>query len=345
MVQSKSGSAASDRRTQARIDLNIPVDLTLPGGGEPVRALTRDLSWGGALLQITDPLPKGVDSLLLSLPWRRGKNIRALAKLLRESPLPEGGSLLALRFISLSPRSQSRLERLLQMLQPPDADSALFRELEVTVTDVEELRQILTQVLEGRYKVTVFDAYQVDQSIRLSITGTLDLPTIRLRARVRAVEQSEVKECDWATLYTLSLEFEHPGKTIRTFIDQVLKHLSDTESEMSTFSYLNGAPDWLRSVAAAMSRITDTRSGQPGARDSLCYLESEFPEAIDRLVAGWGDVAGFEIVFNDLVLGHHGLPDGWPREAWEELELLQSVHDLAYGVSEHRRRLLKGGRL
>ena len=199
MAQSDLGSMASERRTQARIDLKIPVDLTLPGCSEMVRALTRDLSWGGALLQLPDPLPKGVDSLVISLPWRQGKTIRALAKLLRETPLDEGGSLIALRFISLSPSSQSRLERLLQMLQPQDdargatVKQALFRELEVAVGDTDELRQILTQILEGHYKVTVFDAYQVGQSIRLSITGTLDLPTIRLRARVVGIEKSEVK--------------------------------------------------------------------------------------------------------------------------------------------------------
>jgi hypothetical protein len=353
MIQSEAGSMAMERRTQARIDLNIPVELTIPGQNAPVRAGTRDLSWGGALLHLTDPLPDDVKILVLNLPWRRGKSIRAQAQLLRVRPLDEGGYLAALRFISLSPRSQSRLERLLRMLHPSDSTTAadgknaLFRELEVTVSDTEELRQKLLQILEGRYTVTVFEAYQIGQSISLSITGTFDLPSIRLRARVSDVRQSEVKGFDWAELYTLSLEFEHPSSTIRTFVDLVLNRLSDTEDESTTFSYLEGAPDWLRSVATATARSSSNpdRAVASSTDEARSCLESEFPDAIARLVAGWGNVADFEMVFKSLVLSRNDLPDAWSREAWEELEMLQSVHDRAYGVSAHRRSLLKGGRL
>lgn len=342
-----------ERRTQTRIDLRIPVELTIPGHDGSVRAVTRDLSWGGALLHLADPLPNDVEILVLSLPWRRGKSIRAQARLLRERPVSEGGYLVALRFISLSPRSQSRLERLLRMLYPSDSTtgadgkSALFRELEVTVSDTEELRQKLLQILEGHYTVTVFEAYQVGQSISLSITGTFELPSIRLRARVSEVRKSEVKGFDWAELYTLSLEFEHPRSTIRAFVDQVLNRLADTEDASSAFSYLEGAPDWLRSVAAATARpsMSTHRTESSNEDETRSCLECEFPDAITRLVAGWGNVKDFDMVFKSLVLDRDDLPGGWSREAWEELEMLQSVHDRAYGVSEHRRSLLKGGRL
>lgn len=353
MTQWESGSMAMERRTQARIDLQIPVELTIPGQDVTMRAVTRDLSWGGALLHLTEPLPNDVEILVLSLPWRRGKSIRAQAQLLRARPHDAGGYLAALRFISLSPRSQSRLERLLRMLYPSDSRTgadgrnALFRELEVTVSDTEELRRKLLQILEGCYTVTVFEAYQVGQSISLAITGTFDLPSIRLRARVSGVRRSEVKGFDWAELYTLSLEFEHPRSTIRAFVDLVLDRLSDTEDESSTFSYLEGAPDWLRSVASATARSSTPSDRTPASSEEAARscLESEFPDAIARLVAGWGNVEDFEMVFKSLVLGRNDLPDGWSRGAWEELEMLQSVHDRAYGVSTHRRSLLKGGRL
>ena len=356
MTQSESlPKTAAERRTQARIDLRIPVELTLPGCVQSLAAHTLDLSWGGALLHITDPLPDGADSLILNLPWRTGKTIRALSHVLRQQPLATGGFQIALRFVSLSPRSQSRLERLLLMLQPHNSTSAdgqptLFRELEVTVNDAEELRQILLEILDGHYQVTVFDGYQVNQSIRLSITGILDLPTIRLRARVLRIEKSSLKGCDWTELYTLSLGFEHPGKTIRTFIDLVLQQLSDTESELSGYSnYLDGAPDWLKSVATATdaSHHDDTQTVTPPPTVEIrAYLEAEFPETIKHLVASWGDVAGFEAVFTNLVFGEgSGLPEGWPTAAWDELELLQRIHDRAYGISEHRRLLLNPERL
>lgn len=354
MVHSESISMATERRTQARIDLQISVELAIPGHDKPVRASTRDLSWGGALLYLSEPLPENVETLTLSLPWRTGKTIRALCQMLRERPLSEGGYLVALRFISLSPRGQSRLERLLKMLHPSDTTAgedgklALFRELEVTVSDTDELREKLLQILEGRYTVTVFETYQVGQSISLSIRGTFDLPSIRLRARVSDVRKSEVKGFDWAELYTLSLAFEHPSSTIRTFVDLVLNRLSNTEEENSTFSsYLEGAPDWLKSVATATARssTSHTRSELASEEETRSCLESEFPEAVERLVAGWGNVKDFEMVFKSLVLGRNDLPGGWSQEAWDELEMLQSVHDRAYGVSEQRSSPLKGGRL
>lgn len=337
--------SASERRTQARIDLRIPVEVMLPGREQPLVAHTLDLSWGGALLHVIDALPTDTESLVLHLPWRGGKTIRALSQVLRQQPLASGGFQVALRFISLSPRSQNRLERLLLMLQPQpsqsgDSPPTLFRELEVTVGDAEELRQILLEILNGYYQVTVFEGYQVNQSIRLSITGVSDLPTIRLRARVLSVEKSSVKGCDWAELYTLSLGFEHPGKTIRTFIDLVLKQLSDTASELSNYSsYLEGAPGWLKSVAtAADAPRTAETPPPPPVVEVRAYLESEFPETIKLLMAAWGHVADFEPVLNNLLFGEGcGLLDGWPAEAWDELKLLQHVHEQVYGTMAQQR--------
>ncbi|SDY15795.1 PilZ domain-containing protein [Allochromatium warmingii] len=333
--------SASERRTQARIDLRIPVEVMLPGREQPLVAHTLDLSWGGALLHVIDALPTDTESLVLHLPWRGGKTIRALSQVLRQQPLASGGFQVALRFISLSPRSQNRLERLLLMLQPQpsqpgDGQPTLFRELEVTVGDAEELRQILLEILNGYYQVTVFEGYQVNQSIRLSITGVSDLPTIRLRARVLSVEKSSVKGHDWAELYTLSLGFEHPGKTIRTFIDLVLKQLSDTASELSNYSsYLEGAPGWLKSVASATEMPPATPNPTVEIRS---YLESEFSETIKLLAAAWGHVTDFEPVLNNLLFGEGcGLPDGWPTEAWEELKLLQHVHEQVYGATAQQR--------
>ncbi|MGQ9658970.1 MAG: PilZ domain-containing protein [Thermochromatium sp.] len=347
MTQPESTSIAVERRTQARIELQIPVTLTIPGQETPVRAVTRDLSWGGALLHLTEPLPEDVKILVLSLPWRGGKSIRAQAQVLRIRPHDGGGYLVALRFVSLSPRSQSRLERLLKLLyaaESKDGTQPLFRELEVMVSNTDELRETLLQILEGRYTVTVFEAYQVGQSISLSITGTFDLPSIRLRARVSDVRKSEAKGFDWAELYTLSLEFEHPRSTISAFVDLVLNRLSDVGDENSSFSYLEGAPSWLMSVAAAMTHPGTSLDSTPASRQESArsHLESEYPDAITRLIAGWGHPEDFDRVFSSLVLDQNALPDGWSPEAWEELQLLQDIHDLAYGISSRRQSLFKG---
>ena len=339
-------SIAQERRTQVRIDVQIPVQVTFPGQDAPVTAINQDLSWGGALLLISQPLPKQAGPLKITFPWKRDELITAHAQLLRAKPLQGGDYLIAVRFVSLSPRSQSRLERLLKMLSAGsetielDDASGLVRELEVTVNDADELRYMLRQIAKGRHMVTVFDAYEANQSISLSIAGTRDLPGIRLRARVVEVQKSRSEGFDWADLYTLVLEFEHPPKAIKSFV----KLLIDQLPVRARGARGGDTPDWVRSAPVAKPTSADLmRSVRRGGE--LSALEMDFPDALTRLVAGWGDPEAFEVMFRDLVLGDQGQPGGWPTEAWAELELLQNIHDEAYGMSENRRSVLRGGRL
>ncbi|NEV61059.1 PilZ domain-containing protein [Thiorhodococcus minor] len=338
--------SVSDRRTQVRIDVQIPVRVKFPGHDEPITAINQDISWGGALLLISEPLPTHAGPLKLTLPWKRDEQITAHAQLLRARPLQGGQYLIAVRFISLSPRSQSRLERLLKMLSASDESievgdtSGLVRELEVTVSDADELRHMLRQIAKGRHTVTVFDAYEPNQSISLSITGTRDLPGIRLRARVVEVRESKATGFDWTNLHTLVLEFEHPKKAIRSFAKMLIDQLPEPGDRSGREGEL---PDWIRSVPLAKPSRADA-ARRAGASGIPSALERDFPEALTRLIAGWGDPEAFEIMFRDLVLGDQGQPGGWPTEAWVELELLQNVHDCAYGMSGNRKALLKGGR-
>lgn len=345
MSQLEPESFASDRRTQTRIQVQIPVEVTLPGLAEPVIALNQDLSWGGALLRISEPLPKIAGTIQVRLPWKRDERISADARLLRAIPQADGGYLIAVRFVSLSPRSQSRLERLLKMLRsgretPAVGAEGLVRELEVVVHDVDEMRKILKQIAQGHHTVTVFDAYERNQSISLAIVGTHDLPGIRLRARVLDVQSCEAKDCDWAELHTLFLELEHPKQAIRSFVRLLLDQLPKTDESSGSSG---DVPDWLRYAPMAKPTEAD-RVRRDAARGELCELEMRYPEALNRLIAGWGDVDAFEMMFRDLVIGDAGQPGGWPAAAWQELELAQGVHDLAYGMSPPRQSRLKGGR-
>ncbi|QIK38209.1 PilZ domain-containing protein [Caldichromatium japonicum] len=344
-----------ERRTQRRIELRIPVELILPDHKQ-IHAITRDLSWGGALVQLSEPIQVEVKTLMIILPWSKGKSIRAQAQILRREPLDQSDSLIALRFTSLSPRNQNRLERLLQMLlrhdtKAPQESVPLFRDLEVIVSDPEELRQIFMQLIEGRYTATVFESYEVGQSIRLSIVPNLELPDLHLRARVIGVEKVDLKGYNWTELYNLSLLLEHPKRAIRDFINLVLRQISESESGLSTFSTLSRAPDWLCSVAGAINRALDDNDTSSNLTSYLSeetaqqsYLESEFPEVIQRLIAAWGDVEGFDQIFSRLLLDNCNLPNGWPRHVWAELEFLQELHDLAFGLPERRRGPSKGGR-
>lgn len=347
MNQVYSDSALRDRRTQVRIRVEIPITLSLPGVDEPLRAINQNISWGGVLFVLSEPLRHEGGLLRITLPWKRGAHITAEARLLRARQLEDGRYLVAVRFVSLSPRSQSRLERLLQMLQtgettaPDQNPGGLVKALEVTVNDAEELRRTLLHVAKGRHRVTVFDAYDRDQSISFSIVSTKDLPGIRLRARVLEVHKSRVKGFDWAELHALLLEFEHPRKALRACVKLLLDQLP--KPPPSSGSQRSEEPDWLRTKSFP-APAGPGKHWVGGKRGLSSTLETEFPEALNYLTAGWGDVDAFEVLFQDLVLGEHGQPGGWPPDAWEELELLQSIHDQAYGLPESRKRLLKGGR-
>lgn len=352
MPQSSPALQEGQRRTQTRIRVQIPIKVIIPGIAEPVTALNEDISWGGALFVIANPLPEGTDLLRIVLPWKKDDQITAEARFLRSRTLENGRYLIAVRFVSLSPRSQSRLEKLLNMLgagaKANDGGSGgLVKELEITVHDTEELRDLLAQITEGRYTVTVFDAYEADQSIRLSITGTNDLPGIRLRTRVAAVEKSHAKGFEWADLYTLTLEFEHPRKSLKALAGLLLNQLSETKDE-SNFGY-SEIPSWVRTATPPIAQTrTLTRQAQApaGPKNPIrCELETVFPEALNHVTAGWGDPDAFYELFQSLIMGDYGPPGGWPTEAWKELEFLQSVHDRAYGLTKTRKNPLKDGRL
>jgi hypothetical protein len=203
---------------------------------------------------------------------------------------------------------------------------------------------MLLQISEGHYSVTVFDAYEMDQSIRLSIAGTKDLPGIRLRTRVIKVEKSHTKGFEWADLYTLTLEFEHPRKSLKALASLLLGQLSETQDD----SYLSFSeiPHWVRTAAPPLGKSSgDSQPCPVSGSTQRCVLETDFPEALNHLTAGWGDPNAFYELFQALVMGDQGQPGGWPGDAWEEIEFLQNVHDRAYGVSKSRQSPLKGGRL
>ena len=68
----------------------------------------------------------------------------------------------------------------------------------------------------------------------------------------------------------------------------------------------------------------------------VSVLEGRFPHVIKRLLVCWGDPESFDAVFFDLIVDKRGDRTGWPLDAWGELNFLQEIHDLAYGVSRRR---------
>jgi hypothetical protein len=327
-----------ERRTQLRIRVRIPVSLTLPGRDDPLEARCEDLSWGGALLDIAQCLPIEVETLRIELCFSADERLSADARVLRVLPRLDGHYLLASRFTSLGCDGHARLESTLRTLWATGAadrsgPEELARELEVVASDQDELREMLEQVGRGALSLTVFDAYEVGQSISLTIAGADQGRGLRLRALVRRVRPRSTPGFDWARLYTLTLGLEHPRQSLRGAVSHLLTGSGET-IEPRTLESLG--PHLLSSSAVTTPR--PRRHTDPAGLRSA--LEVGFPEALNHLLRGWGDAQAFEPLFRDLVLGDGFQLGGWPPEVWEELTLLQDVHDLAYGVPSLRTRVL-----
>ena len=329
MKQSQTGSSTMNNRTQMRIRVQIPINLTLQNGSEPISAMSLDISWGGALFTVSESIPTDIRSVLIRLPWVQGEHLLIEATVLRTKLIQNGQYLVAVRFSSLLPENELRLEKLLAVLGKSDAygnsdePNGLFDELDVIVSDVDELRQILTQIATGRYTLPAFKAYASNQSIVLSIEGPKYLPAIRLRARVVQVQQPPTKETNAINVCSVALEFEHARESLGPLVDYLLGIL-DKRSEASYTTRSSRAGSTWRSAA------TNTR----------CAIEIDYPELLHNLTAGWGDVKAFEVLFRDMTLGEIGQSGSFPPDVWEELSFAQVVHDQAYGLSEARRRHL-----
>lgn len=282
MALPKPPSFRSERRTQTRIQVHIPVEISLPDRVDCLLGMNRDLSWGGACFLLPIPLARETGSMRISLPWAREKRLSAEARLLRCMPLGDGHSLVAVRFCSVAPGDQRRLEKLLNMLQASEVASlrrgpgGLVKELEVTLNEAAELRVMLAQIATGRLTVTVFDAYAPNQSISLLIAGATNLASIQLRACVAETRMVDRVNSTWPVLHTLLLIFEHPSHAIRDLVDFLLDRLP--EAQDAIVPIISGVPnEWLCIQPIRVdSTNTSVQGDEPGSGTSQ---PSEFPHA------------------------------------------------------------------
>lgn len=301
-----------EHRTQARALVEIPITVVVRGHPEPLRGQTLDISWGGVLFTLAEPLPKTNHAVQISLPRGGRQPISAEAHILRSTLLADGRALFAARFASLLPQDHKRLERLLKLLMKGGAagsrptPDALVRTLVVNANDSQELRHMLNEIATGRHQVTVFESYEVGQSIAFSLAGTNEAEELSLRARVVEISDSAIPGAEWAHLHDITVEFEHPLDAIRALIHHARRIiLPDTDS---------------KDVATSPSL---TR-GQP------CAIEAQFPALMDTLTTVWSDPAAFGQLLQVLLVGNLSQPGGWPQEVWAELIFLQNLHHGMY---------------
>lgn len=64
------------------------------------------------------------------------------------------------------------------------------------------------------------------------------------------------------------------------------------------------------------------------------YLEDHFPHLLPGLTENWGKPDEFKAYMASLIFDTRGGRTGWPREAWEELSLLEALHKEAYPTDQ-----------
>ncbi|WP_201098827.1 PilZ domain-containing protein [Thiocystis minor] len=213
-----------NRRTQPRRSIRLLTKIVFPDGERPpLSGFTHDLSWGGACLLVSDVLPPAVADFQLMMSWTPEQPILANACLLRSRVREDGRTQIAVRFSQLTLAHHARLVSLLeQSRHEGEAVLPLAPALEIVVNEPAQMHRLLAEIATGRLTLTVFHAYEIDQSIRFSLTRMRDRDGEGLRARIVDVQPFQINDFDWITVYRITLRFEHPLASLKQSVERQL---------------------------------------------------------------------------------------------------------------------------
>lgn len=224
---------ADDKRRQLRISVNAPAEIADADGQQPRPATMRNISWGGARVRCAD-MPGGVgDRVCLLLPYGRDGRIPIVSTILRLTQI-NGETEYGLRFESLTPADEARLQRVLEILveQPPQdgrrSEARLVQRLDIEYGDAGEFRATLEDISASGLMLTVPEPLELNQSLLIALSST-DAPCgLNLRARV--VHQSLVEDAGFE-MYRVGLQFEHPSPELRASVAEMLRQLASLRPE------------------------------------------------------------------------------------------------------------------
>lgn len=218
---------AADQRRQPRISLSAPVKLSEPGSSWLLAGTALNISWGGASVRCKGLLGEAGQQVCVHLPAPDGGSISILATIVRvEGELPD--CLYALRFESLDPEDERRLQQILvTLMQAPlaggrRAEPRLVQRLDIEYGDAGEFRATLEDISANGLMLTVPDELALDQSLLITLSCPESPRDLCLRARV--VHQSKFGADDFP-LYRVGLRFEHPDETVRRCVTEILVQL------------------------------------------------------------------------------------------------------------------------
>lgn len=225
-------------RRHLRLPIAMSLTLVFDDTGSSITVQGHDISWGGVRFSAPKLTFDVSDSVIVKLPWAKGAQFSAHAKIVRTESLDDHYDMIAARFSNLSAIDQKRLEKLLEMLrETPEERSeggraerpaSLVPMLEVFVGDAEEMRSKLAQLAEGHLSVHVVEveAYDIGHSIRVILSDPTDQPPMRLRARVIGIDSVPLGSDSAWPMFDVKLRIEHPLDELKVAAKSRLKLLS-----------------------------------------------------------------------------------------------------------------------
>ncbi len=217
----------ADKRRQLRVSVTAPAHVSDPAGTWQLAATVCNISWGGAAIQCTGLKAESGHQLRLHLPAGGGNKITILATVLRVQELAEGREF-GLRFDSLSPSDEARLQQVLALLvSKPQAgrrsEARLVQRFEIEYGDVGEFQTTLEDISVNGLMLMAPDPLEINQSLLISLSSADTEFTLNLRARV--MHQTELGEGD-LKMYRVGLQFEHSNEQVREQVTAVIRQLA-----------------------------------------------------------------------------------------------------------------------
>jgi hypothetical protein len=217
----------NDERTQCRIKLSSPVNLSLKDRGKSVEAALKDIAWGGAAIVCAESFASVDDSVWLMLPVGRGIAIPILATVLRATITGDQIEF-GLRFDSIKPDDALRFRRTLEILLKSGEQSGhrqgprLVQRLDIESIDTGDLRSTLEDISTGGLLLTLLDRLELHASILIVLSSVDGSVTLELRARV--VHRTLVRE-GGMEMYRTGLQFEHPEPELKASVASMLEQV------------------------------------------------------------------------------------------------------------------------
>lgn len=221
-----------EQREYARIHVRIPIQVRNRSSRKPSAAKLFDLSWGGASFVATDPAGAAGDDIELSLPFKVGtKDISITASILRTWDLPDGQGV-AVRFSSLTPEDDNRLEQvLLLLLEQHQGDRRkhprVARRIEVEYGSLADWQGILENIGQGGMALTLPYPLKLSQSVQVYLSETSGYGSVTLRGRIVNIEPIQFGNKE---IFQVSLRFQHPSDKLQDTVKTLLRSLAVTRT-------------------------------------------------------------------------------------------------------------------